>query len=103
MSGLVWRDGDPLMEAIAAAVYERCETGDGGIVHDDPRNVAAAAAQAAVTILGRDRCTCRQSAHARHHTDGPVPGCPWCMTRDHADPTPPACPGPDTVQTGGLL
>ncbi|MFF0729297.1 MazG-like family protein [Streptomyces sp. NPDC004134] len=44
-----WIDGDPLMEAIALAVYERCATGDGGIVHDDPRNIAAAAALAIET------------------------------------------------------
>lgn len=39
-----WVDGDPLMEVIAHAVHQRCETGDGGIVHDDPRNIAAVAA-----------------------------------------------------------
>lgn len=38
-----WIDGHPQLEAIASAVYERCETGDGGIVHDDPRNIAVAA------------------------------------------------------------
>ena len=45
-----WVDGDPLMEAIAAAVHERCETGDAGIVHDDPRNIAAVAAAVARTF-----------------------------------------------------
>lgn len=40
----VWQDGDPLMEAIAAAVYEHCEVQRGsGLVIDDPRNIAAAA------------------------------------------------------------
>jgi hypothetical protein len=39
-----WVEGDPLMQAIASAVHERCETGDTGIVHDDPRNIAAVAA-----------------------------------------------------------
>jgi hypothetical protein len=42
-----WVDGDPLMEVIAVTVYERCETGDGGIVHDDPRTIAAFAAAVA--------------------------------------------------------
>lgn len=44
----VWVDGHPQLEAIASAVYERCETGDGGIVHDDPRNIAVAALAAAL-------------------------------------------------------
>ena len=38
-----WHDGDPLMEAIAAAVWEHCHTA-GTCVSDDPRNIAAAAA-----------------------------------------------------------
>ncbi|MFF1444152.1 hypothetical protein [Streptomyces sp. NPDC058295] len=45
----VWVDGDPLMEAIAAAIWEQCERhagGGSGIVVDDPRNIAAAAASA---------------------------------------------------------
>lgn len=44
-SPAVWSDGDPLMQATAEAVYARCETGN-GIVHDDPRSIAAAAAHA---------------------------------------------------------
>ncbi len=75
-----WQDGDPLMEAIANAVYEQCETGDGGIVHDDPRNIAAAAAGAALAILGRDRCTHSKATHNAHHKPGPVHDCPWCTT-----------------------
>jgi hypothetical protein len=40
----VWQDEHPLMEAIAAAVWEHCEKQPGsGIVIDDPRNIAAAA------------------------------------------------------------
>lgn len=50
-----WVDGDPLMEAIAAAVYEHCDTGDGGIVHDDPRNIAAAATAAVRAQAPADR------------------------------------------------
>ena len=38
-----WHDGDPLMAAIAAAVWEHCHTA-GTCVSDDPRNIAAAAA-----------------------------------------------------------
>lgn len=51
-----WIDGHPLMEAIAAAVYEHCTTGDGGTVHDDPRNIAAAAVTA---LRGRPRACAR--------------------------------------------
>ncbi|MFC9891515.1 hypothetical protein [Streptomyces pilosus] len=44
----VWVDGDPLMEAIAAAVWEHCDTSGGhSIVTDDPRNIAAVAATVA--------------------------------------------------------
>lgn len=42
-----WVDGDPLMEAVAAAVWEHCTTECGGIVRDDPRNIAAVAAAVA--------------------------------------------------------
>ncbi|QTD97013.1 hypothetical protein [Streptomyces cyanogenus] len=37
-----WIDGDPLMEAIAAAVWEHCRTEGTSLVVDDPRNIAAA-------------------------------------------------------------
>ncbi|MFJ5973555.1 hypothetical protein [Streptomyces sp. NPDC093060] len=36
-----WIDGDPLMEAIAAAVWEHCRTEGTSLVVDDPRNIAA--------------------------------------------------------------
>lgn len=49
-----WIDGHPQLEAIAAAVYERCETGDGGIVHDDPRNIAVAALKGLLAPGDRD-------------------------------------------------
>ena len=43
-----WVDGDPLMEAIAAAVWEHCQTdGTMSLVVDDPRNIAAVAAAVA--------------------------------------------------------
>ncbi|WP_432147923.1 hypothetical protein [Streptomyces sp. bgisy029] len=47
----VWVDGDPLMEAMAAAVYEQCRT-EPSIVVDDPRNIAAVAATVARQLLG---------------------------------------------------
>jgi hypothetical protein len=40
----VWADGDPLMEALAAAVWEHCHTEGTSTVADDPRNIAAVAA-----------------------------------------------------------
>lgn len=47
----VWVDGDPLMQAIAAAVWEQCIT-ENSIVVDDPRTIAAVAATVARQILG---------------------------------------------------
>lgn len=47
----VWIDGDPLMEAIAAAVWEHCRTEGTSLVVDDPRNIAAVAAVAACARL----------------------------------------------------
>ncbi|MFR9794276.1 hypothetical protein ACL07V_37580 [Streptomyces sp. MB22_4] len=38
-----WIDGHPQLEAIAAAVWERCEHHDSGLIIDDPRNIAVAA------------------------------------------------------------
>lgn len=40
----VWIDGDPLMEKIAAAVWEHCTRHDSGLIIDDPRNIAAVVA-----------------------------------------------------------
>jgi hypothetical protein len=45
----VWVDGHPQLEAIAAAVWERCGRHDSGLVVDDPRNIAVAALAAART------------------------------------------------------
>ncbi|WP_327335090.1 hypothetical protein [Streptomyces anulatus] len=47
----VWSDGDPLMEAVASAVWEQCRT-ENSIVVDDPRNIAAVAATVARQLLG---------------------------------------------------
>jgi hypothetical protein len=52
-SAAVWIDGDPLMEAIAAAVYEQCGSHpEQSLTVDDPRNIAAAAAAVARQFLG---------------------------------------------------
>lgn len=64
----------------------------------DPRAVVAAA-DAAVRVLGRDRCVCRRSVHLQHH-DTPVDRCPWC--------SPAIVPKPrkrsmETVPTNDLL
>ncbi|MFE3488317.1 hypothetical protein [Streptomyces griseus] len=49
----VWVDGDPLMEAMAAGVYEQCGTDPvSSVVVDDPRNIAAVAAAVARQLLG---------------------------------------------------
>lgn len=49
----VWIDGDPLMEAMAAAVYEQCATHpEQALTVDDPRTIAAVAAAVARQVLG---------------------------------------------------
>ncbi|MGW4040444.1 hypothetical protein ACWEIM_29915 [Streptomyces sp. NPDC004778] len=49
----VWVDGDPLMEAIAAAVYEQCDKyPEVSVTIDDPRTIAAVAATVARQLLG---------------------------------------------------
>ena len=51
----VWIDGHPQLEAIAAAVWEKCGRSDSGTcVEDDPRNIAVAAL-AAVLPASTDR------------------------------------------------
>ncbi|NEC87885.1 hypothetical protein [Streptomyces sp. SID12501] len=45
------RDDDPLMEAIALAVWEQCERQDYRTTNDDPRNIAAVAATVARALL----------------------------------------------------
>ncbi|MGW2692379.1 hypothetical protein ACWC3Y_11015 [Streptomyces sp. NPDC001296] len=42
-----WVGGDPLMEVIAATVWDRCRTEGTSLVVDDPRNIAAVAAAVA--------------------------------------------------------
>ncbi|MFH9579075.1 hypothetical protein ACH4MO_13890 [Streptomyces globisporus] len=49
----VWVDGDPLMEAMAAAVYEQCDQHpEVSVTIDDPRTIAAVAATVARQLLG---------------------------------------------------
>ena len=81
---------DPLLTAIAEALRECGVT--------DPRAVIAAA-DAAVRVLGRDRCVCRQAAHVQHH-EVPVEGCSWCKPGAARKP---GKQGTATVPTGGLL
>ncbi|MEU9792915.1 hypothetical protein AB0E27_20195 [Streptomyces sparsogenes] len=50
-----WIDGDPLMEAIAAAIWERCRTEGTSLVVDDPRTIAAVAAYAIRTTAPDSR------------------------------------------------
>ncbi|WP_329273828.1 hypothetical protein [Streptomyces sp. NBC_01451] len=52
-----FRDDDPLMEAIALAVWEQCERQDYRTTNDDPRNIAAVAATIARTLLLPDATT----------------------------------------------
>jgi hypothetical protein len=66
-----------LHTAITAALAEH------GINH--PAAVEATV-QAAVAVLGRDRCTHSQGVHADHHRT-PVDNCPWCTDHSPADRT----------------
>jgi hypothetical protein len=56
---ITWQDGDPYLEAIAAAAWEHCEKQHGsGLIIDDPRNIAeavAATARAAVLREAADK------------------------------------------------
>jgi len=81
---------DPLLTAVGKALLEHGVT--------DPRAVMAAA-DAAVRVLGRDRCVCRQAAHVQHH-DAPVEGCSWCKPGKVPAPR---RRGTSTVPTGGVL
>lgn len=48
----VWIDRHPQLEAIAAAVWEKCGRSDSGMcVEDDPRNIAVAALGAVLAVL----------------------------------------------------
>jgi hypothetical protein len=50
-----WQDGDPYLEAIAAAAWEHCEKQHGsGLIIDDPRNIAEAVAATARAAVLRE-------------------------------------------------
>ncbi|WP_060886219.1 hypothetical protein [Streptomyces caniscabiei] len=56
-----WIEGDPLMEAIAAAVWEHCARDDDDmpqLVLDDPRTIAAAAASVARAVILTEAAEC---------------------------------------------
>jgi hypothetical protein len=81
----VWVDGDPLMEAIAAAVWEHCDTSGGhSIVTDDPRNIAAVAAHVARAVSSAgpapatDRDTLERVARRLAARD-------WCIDEEGDD------------------
>jgi hypothetical protein len=61
-----WVDGHPQLEAIAAAVWERCGRSDSGMcVEDDPRNIAVAALAAVLPApVDRASVTAAELAHA---------------------------------------
>ena len=85
---------DPLLTALTVALAPH------GV--SDPAAITAAA-NAAVAVLGRDRCVCRASVHQQHHQTV-VDGCPWCAKTAEAKPAAePAVGGMDTVPTGDVL
>lgn len=81
-----WVDGDPLMEAIAAAIWEHCETDGPSLVVDDPRNIAATAAAVARASSSapadRDAARERIAAAIYEHMH---PGSYWSDTSMPAD------------------
>lgn len=81
---------DPLLTAISEALRTH------GV--DDPRAVLAAA-DAAVRVLGRDRCTHSLAVHNAHHLTL-VDHCPYCTPAIGA---PPPARRMSTVPTQGLL
>ncbi|WP_434744613.1 hypothetical protein [Streptomyces sp. A-14] len=73
-----WVDGDPLMEAMAAAVYEQCDKHpEVSVTIDDPRTIAAVAATVARQLLGTSeaegdrRCVCGDPIEWMTHPGGP--------------------------------
>ncbi|WP_432053690.1 hypothetical protein [Streptomyces sp. bgisy022] len=80
----MWVDGHPLLEAIAAAVWEQCGRSDSGAcVEDDPRNIAVAALSAMTTPASRG-CTAHienAHTHGRQHCTRPAG-----HTSSHASP-----------------
>ncbi len=86
----VWIDGHPQLEAIAAAVWERCRTEDTSTVVDDPRNIAVAAYAAilATADTSQDRCAeCSHPRGAHEEAEEPVSvgRCTVCADQDDED------------------
>jgi hypothetical protein len=100
-----WIDGHPQLEAIAAAVWEKCERSDSGLVVDDPRNIAVAvlaavlpppADRAAVYREAADRLAAmysdddpavenlRQWADDENEQAEAEGGCAHCGSSDHS-------------------
>jgi hypothetical protein len=92
----VWSDTDPLMQAIAAAVWEQCATDlAASITCDDPRTIAAVAATVARLVLGTTdqqpttaECTCITTPEV--DDSGQVLHGSYCMTVIDQPPAPPA-------------
>ena len=55
-----WVDGDELMEAIAAAVWEHCGTEGTSLIVDDPRNIAGTAAAVARRFADAEQAELRR-------------------------------------------
>ena len=66
-----WVDGDPLMEAIASAAWDHCRTEGPSCVVDDPRNIAAAVAEAARAVLYREAADVAESLRQFERCTGP--------------------------------
>lgn len=88
----VWVDGDPLMEKIAAAVWEQCQQHDSGLVVDDPRNIAAVAvavvrAQPAAVVPAADRAALVEAAaQAIRDSNGSHEALEWWRTHPQLIP-----------------
>ncbi|MEU3826493.1 hypothetical protein AB0F36_14410 [Streptomyces sp. NPDC029080] len=88
-----WIDGHPQLEAIAAAVWERCEHHDSGLVIDDPRNIAVAALAAVLPPPDQQAAECPQCNDTGACNGGPCPlrRLAGEAQQDEAAPRPAAC------------
>ncbi|MFI7329305.1 hypothetical protein ACIBQ3_32300 [Streptomyces rubiginosohelvolus] len=81
----VWVDGDSLMEAMAAAVYEQCDKHpEISVTIDDPRNIAAVAATVARQLLGTS-AACPECGTSGACNGGPCPLLTAEEARDQAN------------------
>ena len=79
-----WIDGHPQLEAIAAAVWERCEHHDSGLIVDDPRNIAVAALAAVLAApadgprrVAAEEQPAETQAHSCRNCEGIDPDTCW--------------------------